>query len=322
MFFEQKLKQGDIANRLGISRFQVARLLRAAEKEGNVEIKIVNPFHNDTDGDLGAALENLFGLQEAIVVNAPPVMSTVGVSERLGRVGAAYLRRTLQDRDVLGVSWGDSLSAVVRALTPAQSRLDLEVVQTTGSSQEISINIAPTELVRRLAEILGGRYHILNVPIMLANEKLRDEIIAEPDIASALKFCNLITVILTDIGALQPEPSSLFARAARLSQAELAYLRHCGIVGEISSLFFDRNGGLVDNEMSRRIVGISASQYRACQKVIAVTGGPDKPTAILAAIKGKLVNVLITDRASALAILKARKEEVTAAGQEAQEGTM
>ena len=51
------------------------------------------------------------------------------------------------------------------------------------------------------------------------------------------------------------------------------------------------------------MVGISLEQLRALDGVIGVAGGEEKVPAILGALRGGYLNVLITDEATAQAVL-------------------
>ena len=57
LYYLYENNQKEISQKLGISRAQVSRLLTAAREEGIVEIKINNPFLDETE--LEQALEAL-----------------------------------------------------------------------------------------------------------------------------------------------------------------------------------------------------------------------------------------------------------------------
>src|ERR1700742_4917488 len=69
-FYLEGLSKVDIADRLGISRFRVARLLDAARESGMVRIEIGLPGGN-LDAGLSAELCSVFGLRHAFVFNLP-----------------------------------------------------------------------------------------------------------------------------------------------------------------------------------------------------------------------------------------------------------
>ena len=66
-----------------------------------------------------------------------------------------------------------------------------------------------------------------------------------------------------------------------------------GVSGEILAYFFDHDGNLIDNIITKRSIVIDFPPKTG--KVIAVSGGTEKEAVIKSALKGKLVDVLVTD---------------------------
>jgi DNA-binding transcriptional regulator LsrR (DeoR family) len=64
--------------------------------------------------------------------------------------------------------------------------------------------------------------------------------------------------------------------------------------------FFDEHGTLVRSDLNDRVLGISPDQMLNVSRRIGVAGGSRKYSAIRAAVAGKWVNVLITDKDTAL----------------------
>jgi DNA-binding transcriptional regulator LsrR (DeoR family) len=56
----------------------------------------------------------------------------------------------------------------------------------------------------------------------------------------------------------------------------------------------------------KRVIGIDLVKLRACKRVVGVAGGVQKVNAILGALRGGLIDVLITDQRTAEALSKAQ----------------
>jgi DNA-binding transcriptional regulator LsrR (DeoR family) len=61
----------------------------------------------------------------------------------------------------------------------------------------------------------------------------------------------------------------------------------------------------VRSDLTDRVIGISPTQIKKAKRVVALAGGKRKMEAILAALNGRWINVLITDHATARAVLDA-----------------
>src|ERR1700729_2705984 len=87
-FYLEGVSKVDIADRLGISRFRVARLLESARETGLVRIEIGLPG-GILDAGLSAELCSVFGLRQAFVFNFPD--DAVALTRRLGGAGGQGL---------------------------------------------------------------------------------------------------------------------------------------------------------------------------------------------------------------------------------------
>ena len=65
----------------------------------------------------------------------------------------------------------------------------------------------------------------------------------------------------------------------------------------------DRHPHPIEHEIDGRIIGPTLAQIRDIPRVIGVAGGPHKHEVIRAALRGSLVDVLVTDQANAERLL-------------------
>src|ERR1700735_4504269 len=102
-FYLEGVSKVDIADRLGISRFRVARLLDSARETGMVRIENGVPGGN-LDAGLSAELCSVFGLKHAFVFNLPDE-DLPALRQRMGEVAGQALMDIVTPDDVLGLSW-------------------------------------------------------------------------------------------------------------------------------------------------------------------------------------------------------------------------
>jgi DNA-binding transcriptional regulator LsrR (DeoR family) len=76
-----------------------------------------------------------------------------------------------------------------------------------------------------------------------------------------------------------------------------------GAVGFVSGYFYDRDGRMVRTELDDRHISMPIEDFLAVPSRICVGGGPSKVEAIRAMLKGGYANVLVTDEATARAVL-------------------
>jgi lsr operon transcriptional repressor len=76
------------------------------------------------------------------------------------------------------------------------------------------------------------------------------------------------------------------------------------VVGDIGLWLFDANGEVLLPKEDN-LLAVSPAELRACPLVIAVASGGLKARAILAALRGGYVDILITDEHAARLVLEA-----------------
>jgi DNA-binding transcriptional regulator LsrR (DeoR family) len=299
-YYEDGLNQDAITERLGLSRSKVSRLLAQAREVGIVQITVVTP-EQLFPLEVERRLEERFGLQEAVVVEAEDGDSSEAVVRAIGNAAAGYLVRAIAADSSVGFSWGRTLYQLAAALAP-QRLPDAQVVQIIGGLGPPDAEIHATELCRQLSRSLGCHLTLLPVPGIVADERTREALLSDVHVQRAVDAFDDLDIAFVGIGA--PTISSVTMRdGSIISRAELDGLLRKGAVGDIALRYYDANGECIESDINERIIGMTLEQIRQVPRIVGVSGGPDKPTAIRAALQGGLINVLITDSVTAETLL-------------------
>ncbi len=132
----------------------------------------------------------------------------------------------------------------------------------------------------------------------------RARLVNSPDVAAVVAKFEEVDVAIVGIGEL--EPSQLLKNSGNYYTEEmLTLLSSRGAVGDICLHYYDAAGEPVLTDDEDPVIGMELSQIRACKQVIALAGGLDKRNAILGALKGNYIDVLITDYPTARELIKA-----------------
>jgi DNA-binding transcriptional regulator LsrR (DeoR family) len=299
-YYEDGLNQDAIKDRLGLSRSKVSRLMAQARELGIVQISVVAP--DELYLDLEARLEERYGLQEALVVESQPGDTQDAVNRAVGRGAASYLVRALEPRSTVGFAWGNTLRYMAAALT-TQRFPDVQLVQIIGGLGQPEAEVHATELCRSVSRSLGCRLTLLPVPGIVADQRTRRALLSDVHVQRAVQAFDHLDLAIVGVGA--PTLDSVTMRdGSIISRAELDGLLARGAVGDIALRYFDADGRGVESEINDRIIGITLEQLKRGPRVVAVSGGPDKAPAIRAALRGGLVDVLVTDSVTAGRLLE------------------
>ena len=294
--YEDDLTQADIAERLGVSRSTVSRMLARSREEGYVRITI------DALGQEGLELEHRleqrFGLDEALVAST----DDTGVS--LYQTAADALGQRLKENLRVGVSWGQSVAGVVNHIA-RQRTTSVTVVALAGGMADENQNLLSNTIALTLANRWGAKAITMPAPAITSSVAACATLMQEPLVQDTLANARQVDVALVGIGVVQPQAhASTMALMQYVDATTADQLMRAGAVGDLCSRFFDRQGHPVWSELDDRTVGIGFDDLKRIPVVIGVAFGTHKVGAIRAALSGHLINVLATDAATAELLLQ------------------
>lgn len=307
LYYARELRQPEIATLTGFSVSKVSRLLSQAREVGVVSIAI-EPSPEGRPA-LARELEARFGVEVAIT---PGHEVDPATASRLCGLGAATpVSGWLPERGIVGVTGGLTMDALASAL-PRLDRPELTVVPVVGGWDARNRYLDVNELARRIADRLGGQARFLHAPGIVDTVAMKEALIADSAVAGTIALWSDIRVAILGIGGspvAHPGYGTIMDRLDDVSRRSLADLR---IVGDVGGHFFRTDGSLVENDWMNRILAIPTDALRRIERVIGVSAGPTKVTAILGALRTGLLAALATDRPTAEAILRLDDRQVRA----------
>jgi DNA-binding transcriptional regulator LsrR (DeoR family) len=286
----------EIATEFGLSRFKVARLLDDARASGLVRIEIGHP--GAIDIELSGRLMDALGLQHCVVTDTPDE-HPVAIREHLGAAAAELLTELITPDDVLGLSWARSVSAMA---TSVRRLATVPVVQLTGALSRPGVDDSSIELVRDVARVSGGPAYYFYAPMAVPDAATARALRRQPEVAQALARISSVTKAVAGVGAWAPEQSTLYDATGEAERAELAGR---GVSADVSGILIDAAGTPVVAALSKRMIGITAEQMIAIPEVIGIVYGVAKVDALIASVRGGLVNSVVTHPTLARAVLEA-----------------
>jgi DNA-binding transcriptional regulator LsrR (DeoR family) len=293
-FYLEGVSKVDIADRLGISRFRVARLLDSARETGMVRIEIGLPG-GSLDAGLSAELCSAFGLKHAFAFNFPDHDESA-LRPRLGEAAGLALTDLITPGDVLGMSWSRTLSGLAAAMTQIPR---CPIVQLTGA-------VPPPDgkdlldLVRSVARIGGGPAHVFYAPMILDDAASAATIRRQSDIAEALALVPSVTLAIVAVGAWAPGLSTIYDA---ITPAERDAVSRLGVCAELAGVFIGEDGRPVATELDSRMIITPGHALERIPFVLAVAYGVAKAPAVHAAIRGEMIHGLVTHTSLARALL-------------------
>ena len=302
-YYKDELTQDEIARRLSVSRASVGRMLDRARKVGLVSINL-NADHLDAF-EVSSELRRTFDLTEALVVpdhDKEPADHHL-LNARLGLGGAQFMSTHLRPGGTLGVGWGETVSRVI-ASTNFGAVGPVHMVTLTGGVDGYLQTILSSK-GEGSAEPEATTATIIPTPIVASTPRLAAALKAEPAIQQVLtQACGVDQAI---VGVGTPAADATIVQMGYLAADDVRQLRDRGVVGDILGQFFDATARW---SACPSMTGGSASScpnWPPSPRSSAWPAGLHKAEAILGALRGGFLDVLVTNELVALRLLELQR---------------
>lgn len=287
LHYVSELSQVQIAKRLGLSTATISRLLQKARAEGIVRIEVRDLASPD---ELGAELAAALGLEQVVAVDVPAENMLSALAPPLARMlSEAGLGRG----SVLMLGWGRTIWAVLDAGLPPLP--GISVVPSTGGMQQTAHHFHSNEIARRAAEVTGGVPHFVHAPYLPAPGAL-ETLLADPTVSESVALWERIDAAVVGIGV----PHGMVGPDTGVDPREPAL---AGAAGDVVRHYFDEQGQIIEWRGEGQMIGVSVAQLRAVPLSVGLAVGEAKVRSIIGAARSGMVKRLITDIATAEAVL-------------------
>jgi deoxyribonucleoside regulator len=308
LYYIKGVSQNEIADKLQISVTTVSRLIKKAKDEKIIEFVIKDPYIECIR--LEEKLKETFGLKD-VVIAPDPTVSTVentkfNVENRKKLVaieGARYLQRIIKEEDVLGISWGSTMYYLINYLNPCQ-KVNATFVTLHGSISCCENELDVRTLVSRMAKAFSGKNYYILAEGLMSNKTIAESMKKEKSIAKVFDMFDKVNISISGIGSFYPNLDSKLSKKEYINESELENLKNKNVVGDMALRFFDANGRECITDLKERTISIDFESFKKIKTKITIATDESKAYTVLSALKGNLIDVLITDYSFGNSIMK------------------
>ncbi|MDF3001012.1 MAG: sugar-binding protein [Bacillota bacterium] len=285
-YYIEDMTQQAIADRLGISRMRVIKLLDKGREKKMVQFNISAEAYQQAE--ITHKLEARYSLKEIVLV---PSISN-DINETVARAAAMYLGEHLSDGAFINVGFGDTMSRILRNLhLPDDSKISF--VSLTGGVKHYAISSE--------GGISNATGYIVPAPFIASTPEMATAIKEEPSVKDVLNLSSLASYTIIGVGGVTEKATVV--KEGNMTANDLLRLKAESAVGDILGYFIDKDGRVLDAGIHKHLISTPPDALAAFPNVIAVAGGVEKAEAIDAALKTGCINILITDEETAKAVL-------------------
>ncbi|MEI5995604.1 sugar-binding transcriptional regulator [Candidatus Enterococcus mansonii] len=298
MYYEQGLTQAVIAKEMGISRPVISKILQQAKESGVVSISIKDESAYAVE--LGLRLEKKYQLNDVIVIPANDQSQAESLQREVSRSAAFYLKERLKAEMNVGLSWGTTLADMIDEM-PYCSFPTMNVCPLVGGVSSEHLYFDTNHLVFRLAEKLNSRCQYFYAPALAESVQLAEVLNETQLVGKAMDVAKNVDFAIIGVG--NPNESSTWKRLGYIGTKELAIIKETGVKGDAVASLFDKKGQTVNNEISKRMLGIKAEDLVNIPDVMIIGCGKEKAESIKPLLLGKCCTILVIDQTIAEALV-------------------
>lgn len=298
MYYNENMTQLEIAQKLGISRPKVSRILTEARSGGIVRIYIQDTI--DTESELENRFKELFGLKNIHIVSVNtnnPTLITPLVAEE----AAMQLASLIRPDSVIGVGWGRTLLCIINAL-PYLNYPESKVVQLCGNIDKAMYANHAHEIVSHLCDKLSSAAYNLPCPAVVDNPLILEMLMHDGKTKSVMQLGADADIMLVNIALV--DSSSCLINSDYLTEADIHTLTEKGAVGSICCRYYDISGNPCDSGIDNRTMTVSIDAIKKCGCAMTCVADSRRAGALLGALNGGMLDILVVDSITAAEVMR------------------
>ena len=296
LYYVGGLTQDQIARELGVSRQRAQRLVSRAMAERLIHVRLEHRVSACLD--LEAAMTRRFGLRLCRV--APSLGVDIDPLPSIAPTAAAEIERVLRTSEplVIALGTGRTLRATIEEMTSMECEQH-RIVSLNG-------NISPDgsasyyDVIMRIADRVRAPHYPMPMPVIAQSLEERDLFHSLKPIQSVLRLARMADVTFVGVGQMGDDAPLLKDRF--ITPQELSEMQALGAAGEVAGWVYDSKGQYLDTSVNQRVAGVRVAAEEG-RMAIAIAGGANKLVALIAGLKGRIFNGLITDELTARKLL-------------------
>ncbi len=285
-YYNEGLTQNEIADSLNLSRMKVIKCLDIAKTTNIIQFKInLDPYF---DMDLQNKIKQAYRLKDIYIVPA----SSHNPLDSLTKAAAHYIEDRITSDTMINIGYGLAVSKTLRHLA-ISPKYKVTFVSLSGG---VRFYIPDS------THSADHTHYIMPAPLLVSTEQLATQLMQEKPIRQISEMVPYATATIIGIGALNDHAT--LVKEGYVNPNDIEIYKSMGAVGDLLSQFYDKNGEVLDFPLHKQLISTDIRRLKSMDHVIAIAGGLEKREAIIGALNGGYIDVLITDEGVAKSLVQ------------------
>lgn len=287
LYYVAKLNQNQIAEKIGLSKMRVHRLIALAEKNGFVKTYVEGDFERTSKYE--NILKEKYKIKFCEVI--PNDLESDNPINMLGAAGGRFIMNQINNNNIyeFGIGTGSTMSAVTKWLPKINKKIDF--ISLNGSLTRNNA-VQTQSVISQIANKTDGQCYATGIPLITESIEQKKMIENINYVKEILIRGNKTKIKILGVGGLND--SSLNVRSKIFSEKSIANLKRSGALGEVGGNFFNIDGKIVSNDETTKILSANYLFFKKAKTVL-IAGGKNKILQLKSVLKSGNFSGLITD---------------------------
>ncbi|MFT8325178.1 sugar-binding transcriptional regulator [Oenococcus sicerae] len=294
-YYLNKLSLGEISKKYHLSRYLIAKYLDDAISQGLIKITINAP--QERNFELENKFRQLFAIENIFILKDSENPSLK--NENVIAFAAKHIQSLINDSQIIGLAWGDTVYRVIDAFTP-KVKENLVFTQFIGENMKYKSAAGSGRMVEKVAAKYDAHFVTIAGPLYIVNNQIRELLKKEPAFDHAMSLTKKIDLIFCGIGTL----SSIESIPAWNESKSIIFpnVDFENVAGMLYGRPYNSDGQFL-NIVNDKTFGLDIKSILQIPRRVAFTNSKFKARAMLGALRGKLLTDIIIDESIAQRIL-------------------
>lgn len=302
MYYEDDIKQDDIAKILDISRPLVSKILAEAKSSGIVSININSPL--DEKHMIEAELLEKFNLKNVVVVDS--IEDKNLLNKKLCYEAAGIMNRLMVNKNInssksrekfnIGLGWGEKVYYTLSEINDMNSYLG-NTCSLIGNFPSLNKSYHSNEIIRMFSEKTETKPEYVYAPAFFNS---KEEMADYKRLSKLNEIEKLWSNLDIAIIGVENYPSISDFTAIPWFRDKL---NKSNAIGEVVNHYFDIYGNIIE-DINDNTMHIPVQLLKSAKRILAVTSEDTKFETIIGLIKAKLVTDIVLTRKLAIDLVK------------------
>ena len=289
LHYIDKISQKKLADMYKVSTATISRFINEAEDLNIVDIKVHDVVGANRKIEDGVKAK--YDLKKVIISSIPSDDENL-LKKVIGKSAASLITNILEDNIRVGIAWGTSIYEMLKFLKYKHFQ-NIKVVDLIGNVGKIYYDISSSSLAVKFAKNFNAENYSLNSLAIVEKKETKDFLTREDEIKEVLDMTKDLDIAIISIGTTDIKQRIIMN--LKFGRDIIIEAKNNGAVGNICLRFFDSKGNEVKTSFCDRMIGINFNDYKKINTKVCISGGLKKFSAIRAALRNNLVDILITD---------------------------